>query len=852
MPTTRSTESLSPSPTDLRAEPSLIDRPRLLEKLDNSPARIIALIAPAGYGKTTLARQWISSRSVTHAWYQVGPEGFDVAAVAARIATAVSTLIPGAGEKMMIRLGVSSDPEAEAVLLAEMLAKGMDAWPASARLVIDDYQVLAVSHACERFLETLVHETPVRLLITSRKRPSWAHSRLRLYGELVEIRRDELVMTPEESGQVLAPILDDQHRADLIDLCHGWPAVLGLAARTNAALPKDALPPDLYDYFAEEMFQSASPILQRLLCQISSVPRVTVRLLELLGGPTTIDLAIAAEHRGFFSVSDRGNDITLHPLLRTFLQQRLSERPDRVELVNDLIDKLLETKSWDDVWDVIQERNRPDLLPRLIEESLPTLLDGSRVPAILSWIAYCHENGVASAHLHLAEAEIAFLFGEHAKAYALGLRACHEFRDSSPLLWRAHAIAGRSAHSSDRLEIGLEHALKARALSTDHEAIHHCLWIAFICAHELESDQCMTIFHELEAYAHGQLDAYHRILSAKHLLSNLDYFTDEESDFERLSALFDRLHPQAQSRFLGEYGDFLIQSGRFGEADQLLSEASRRLTEYGVILALPCVSLSRAVCAIGLRRYHHARLLLETAKKSLTYHHGSIPTQIRYTNDLISLFKKEFDSNLAPIEVDNNASRAWKGSAYAVEALKWASCGDSEVALDFATRAESITRSNEARALAGFCRAIVADRRKSRHASATYEEALAFAASRCRWSEFVWAYRAYPDLLQLNVSDRRMKSKIGFVLRYSRDEKLADQFSIPLPPRERANESSYERLSAREREILSLIAEGYSNKEVGNKLFISDVTVKVHLRHIYEKLGVRNRTEAARHVVYPD
>jgi LuxR family maltose regulon positive regulatory protein len=127
-----------------RLEPQLIKRSRLLEKLDDSDARVIALIAPAGFGKTTLARQWISSRKIAGAWYSVGSEGFDIAAVAARIAAVVSTVVSGAGERMLTRLSVSTNPEAEALLLAEMLSKELAAWPADARLVIDDYQALAV------------------------------------------------------------------------------------------------------------------------------------------------------------------------------------------------------------------------------------------------------------------------------------------------------------------------------------------------------------------------------------------------------------------------------------------------------------------------------------------------------------------------------------------------------------------------------------------------------------------------------------------------------------------------------------------------------------------------------------
>ena len=54
-----------------------------------------------------------------------------------------------------------------------------------------------------------------------------------------------------------------------------------------------------------------------------------------------------------------------------------------------------------------------------------------------------------------------------------------------------------------------------------------------------------------------------------------------------------------------------------------------------------------------------------------------------------------------------------------------------------------------------------------------------------------------------------------------------------------------EDLSPREREILELLAEGYPNKEIANRVGVSDGTVRWHLRHVYHKLHVRSRTEAA-------
>jgi len=52
------------------------------------------------------------------------------------------------------------------------------------------------------------------------------------------------------------------------------------------------------------------------------------------------------------------------------------------------------------------------------------------------------------------------------------------------------------------------------------------------------------------------------------------------------------------------------------------------------------------------------------------------------------------------------------------------------------------------------------------------------------------------------------------------------------------------RLSVRELEVLRLVADGFSNPQIGQRLFISEATVKTHLLHAFEKLGVNDRTRA--------
>lgn len=62
------------------------------------------------------------------------------------------------------------------------------------------------------------------------------------------------------------------------------------------------------------------------------------------------------------------------------------------------------------------------------------------------------------------------------------------------------------------------------------------------------------------------------------------------------------------------------------------------------------------------------------------------------------------------------------------------------------------------------------------------------------------------------------------------------------------NDFNHKLLSERENEVLALIAEGFTNKEISGRLFISQNTVKTHIKRIYEKLDVSNRVQAVKNV----
>ena len=155
------------------------------------------LIAPAGFGKTTLARQWLAPRR--RGWYRGTPAAADVAALCVGLARSASVIVPDAGRRMGERLRATGTPEKDVEPLAELLAEDLAEWPDDAWLAFDDYQFACESPFAEEFVERVLALCPLKLFLTSRKRPSWATSRRLLYGDIYEVGRSLLAMSQEEA-----------------------------------------------------------------------------------------------------------------------------------------------------------------------------------------------------------------------------------------------------------------------------------------------------------------------------------------------------------------------------------------------------------------------------------------------------------------------------------------------------------------------------------------------------------------------------------------------------------------------------------------------------------------------------
>jgi DNA-binding NarL/FixJ family response regulator len=110
------------------------------------------------------------------------------------------------------------------------------------------------------------------------------------------------------------------------------------------------------------------------------------------------------------------------------------------------------------------------------------------------------------------------------------------------------------------------------------------------------------------------------------------------------------------------------------------------------------------------------------------------------------------------------------------------------------------------------------------------------------WDPVVIALRATPALGEFIADQPEWRRWLQSLLSASTNTSLARRLGLQVPrPAKRAGE-----LTARESEVHELLAQGLTNEEIAKLLYISLSTTKVHVKHIYEKLGVRSRLEAAR------
>jgi LuxR family maltose regulon positive regulatory protein len=824
----------------------VIERPRLTRMLDETNARIILLTAPAGYGKTTLAQQWLRNRP--SAWYRGTPASADVAALALGLAVAAAEIVPGADERLRERLRATNQPEEETDVLAELLAEDLAAWPDDAWLVIDDYQFATDAEAAEQLVDRLAELAPVRLFVTSRNRPSWATARRILYGEIFELERDALAMSDAEARELLTS--SGEQVPTLVERSKGWPAVVGLAALTDTlTLPEEALPATLYNYFAEEVYQQAEPAVRWGLCQLAVAPAVTPELAEHLFGVEAAALILDHGVRLGVFAGEKPGPYTLHPLLRTFLDSKLNEHGAQavrnvVELVTTF---LVQRRQWDEAFGVIQRLGEASALIDLVEAGLDEMLAQGRLSTLERWLTYARAQAIAAPVLDLAHAEIAFRRGLHMKAWSLASRAAGAFGSQHPRASRAFLRAGQSAHLGAREELALDLHRRAReAATTDDEkleAVHGLLSAAL----DLELDDVDQIRTELDQFRPESPDAALRLVAGRLFMATRRGGLAEALDAaeEALELVPMVKDPLVRSGFQNITSYSLGIAGRYREALDRVNEALREAERYRLNFVLRHAYVSKAKAQLGLRRFASADSLLRRAariaREASDTHVDWFARAVQIRLSLAQSKPSEPHLKAAP-RTAAGLTKAMHGEFIATLALAEACGGRLNHAQQLAAQAEAITTSAEAGALVLWSRTVAGVMRESPDAEDLAADAFIQTARMGCWDYFVCAYRGHPQLLKLLSRDHQYHAKLIEILTEARDTTLAKRLGLE-SPRGRADQSNV--LTKREREVYDLLLQGLSNREIAQILFISDATAKLHVRHILAKLGVRTRTEAA-------
>jgi LuxR family maltose regulon positive regulatory protein len=214
-----------------------VSRPRLINQLNISLELPVTLIcAPAGFGKTSLITDWHEEPDKPYfplAWLSIDEDDNDPTRFLIYL---ISTLanIGESNSNDLLSLLRSSQPPPPKVILTALISR-LSVFPYRFALVLDDYHRLS-SPALREALVFLLDHMPsqMRLVIATREDPSLPLSRLRGRGQLAEIRADDLRFTSDEAAQFLNLMLGVHLSANqLIELdtrTEGWIAGLQLAA----------------------------------------------------------------------------------------------------------------------------------------------------------------------------------------------------------------------------------------------------------------------------------------------------------------------------------------------------------------------------------------------------------------------------------------------------------------------------------------------------------------------------------------------------------------------------------------------------------------------------------------------
>jgi len=852
------------------ARPKIVPRPRLTERLNEGVQRKLTLIsAPAGFGKTTLVSEWVAGCDQRVAWLSLDEGDNDPARFISYMIAALQTIKAGIGAGLLAALQSPQTPPIESILIT--LVNEIDAIQDNFIFVLDDYHLIEAKQV-DQFIAFLIEHLPLQmhLVIATREDPQLPLSRLRARGQLSELRVADLRFTPAEAAELLNQVmglnLKDADIAALEARTEGWIAGLQLAAlsmqgRSDAANFIRSFTGShrfVLDYLIEEVLQHQPERVQAFLLRTSILDRMCGSLCDAvlldpsISGQETLEYL---ERTNLFIVplDEERRWYRYHHLFGDLLRQRLGRSLTHEEIAEDQI----RASEWHEINGLTFEAFRHATTANDVERAL-RLIGSKEMPlhfhrvamAVLDWLASLPTETLDDKPwLRVRSATLALMTGqttgveEKLQAAEKVLQNIEPDAATRDLIGQVACARATLALTRYEPEVMLTQARRAlEYLHPDNLAFRFTANWALTSASLLQGDRITAAQASMEGISISQKsgDIFSTILATTNLgrvqeSENQLYLAAET--YRSILPLFgDHPAPNAAEAYLGlahicyEWNDLEAAEQYGGQSLQLARQYDRAIDRFIVSE----VFLSRLKLARG--DVDGAAALLAQAEQSARQKNFVLRLpEIAAAQALVLLRQGNLDSAAELVQTHElPLSRA----------LVFLAQGDTSAALAIL---EPLRQQMKAKGWVNEQLKVMVLQAVALHTHGEKDKAVQLLAEALALAEPEGFIRIFVDegdamaQLLLEASSRGvMPDYIGKLLAVFEAEKRKSADKPDLP----AARPLFEPLSQRELEVLWLIADGLSNQQICERLFLALDTVKGHNRKIFDKLQVQRRTEA--------
>lgn len=320
------------------------ERGRLFPLLrEISSRKLVAVVAGAGYGKTTLAAQAARHTGMDTVWYRLDSSDRDFTTFLQYLIAGIRKYYPHAGEKTCARIEQAMILHREReTILRVFLGEIESCVTSDLIIVLDDYHRIALSMEIRQCLQFLLENMPPKLhiVLVSRTDPGLSLSRLRSTRDVLDIGEDELAFTPGEIEELYSRVFDTRLKRASLDILHartgGWAAGLILLFHCSRGKSSEDIEGFLSDlkgshrfiagYLEENVYELQPDALKNFLCRTSILSRLNADFCnQLLGVENSREILenLEGNHLFTFPLGEDRQWYCYHHLFQEFLMTKL-------------------------------------------------------------------------------------------------------------------------------------------------------------------------------------------------------------------------------------------------------------------------------------------------------------------------------------------------------------------------------------------------------------------------------------------------------------------------------------------------------------------------------------------------